>query len=1536
MKKILIFATFIPTFVFLPLLFLHFQTSTISLAKNPVGIGTNLPERVGNALALSGNTMPERQYDSEINAVDAESDLAVIKTGPPDPVYTRDLLTYTIVVSNSGPRHDNDVVLTDTLPSSVTLVDLDTTQGDCTGGETIVCNLGKVLFNKTYTVTIVVSADEIGVITNTAIVKGINDDFNTDNNTSSVTNNVYQSVDLSMSKTVSAGPYYIGQPLTYTLVVTNTDPYTATLVTLTDSLPDEVDFVSVTPTEACSETDRVVTCGFGDLTDGETASATIVVTPNTNGIVTNTADVTATTYDPNLDDNTDSITITAGPIADLSLTKIGESDTVYAGEPLTYTLTVVNNGPSASLGVILTDILPENVTLISANSTQGPCDDPVAGQVTCNLNTIGSGGSETVTIVVIPGDVDNLNNQALVSADTYDPIPANNSDTADTTVLDSADIALTKSGEPTLVYTGDPLTYTITVTNNGPSTASGVVLTDTLPGNITFVSVNTTQGFCADPYLGDVVCNLEDILSDQTVTVTIVVTVTVNGEYTNYAQVSTTTHDPNTENNADTLVTSVEDFTDLALTKTGEPDIVYVGELLTYTLTVVNNGSYDASGVILTDTLPGNVTVVFIGTNQGSCIGPQLGNVVCNLGVISMGGVATVTIVVSSEDGEDLSNHAMVTAATGDPFPENNFDTLNTVVLDSADLTLNKIVESETVYAGEPLTYTLTVVNNGPSAASGVILTDILPGNVTLISANSTQGICDDPVAGQVVCNLDTIGSGGSETVTIVVIPGDVDNLNNQALVSADTHDPVPANNSDTADTTVLESADIALTKSGEPTLVYAGESLTYTLTVVNSGPSTASGVVLTDTLPGNITFVSVNTTQGLCADPYLGDVVCNLEDILSDQTVTVTIVVTVMVNDEYTNYAQVSTTTRDPNTENNFDTHFTSLEDLADLSLTKTGEPDYVYAGESLEYTLAVTNNGPYDASGVILTDTLPLNVAFGSYSATQGVCENLVSGDVVCELGTIPSDSTVDVTLWVTATLGGTLDNTAVVNSGTFDPYPDNNTATESTIVIPTADLAVIKDENQDPAYYLHPFSYTVTVINNGPDTATNVEISDDLPESLLFGSATLPGGSCIGTSSITCTLAELVSGASVDLTIFVTPTVNGIIENDAWASSDLVDLHPANNSDSETTSIVPEADLAVNKFGDPGVLMAGENLTYTITAVNNGPSIATDVTVIDSLPTGLDIVSIDPSQGSCTENGDVNCELGNLFLDDTVTITIETTVAVDGVITNTVSISSDVADLTTGNNTAQAETIVNPVAELSLTQTDQPDPVWAQAILEYVVTIHNDGPSDTQNVHLEDTLDPGVTYLSVSPSEVECTLVGQVLDCLLGTVMDDQTLVVTITTRTKQSTVGTITNTVVITSDTFDPVLGNNTSVVTTTLPPDNSPPTVSWNEPTGKGGTTHVGGETIRLEAIASDDRAVDYVLFKFWDYIALRWREIGRDYTEPYQWDFNTFVLNPGDNQVNVESYDTAGNKAPPHGVQEYIWLVYTPPPYILYVPLVLR
>jgi uncharacterized repeat protein (TIGR01451 family) len=193
MKKIIVFTTFIPTLVILYLTFQIIHPSTISLAKMPVGFSTTDTEIIEFASGESGDYLSLNKSGSVITSVDAASDLEVIKTGPSDPIFTGEILTYTVIVSNDGPNHDNDVVLTDTLPSLFTLIDTVTSQGTCTGNETIVCNLGKVRFNRPSTITIVVSAEETGIITNTAIAKGINDDGNIDNNTSSVTNNVYQS-----------------------------------------------------------------------------------------------------------------------------------------------------------------------------------------------------------------------------------------------------------------------------------------------------------------------------------------------------------------------------------------------------------------------------------------------------------------------------------------------------------------------------------------------------------------------------------------------------------------------------------------------------------------------------------------------------------------------------------------------------------------------------------------------------------------------------------------------------------------------------------------------------------------------------------------------------------------------------------------------------------------------------------------------------------------------------------------------------------------------------------------------------------------------------------------------------------------------------------------------------------------------------------------------------------------------------------------------------------------------------------------------
>jgi uncharacterized repeat protein (TIGR01451 family) len=1079
MKKFIVFSTFIPSLVILYLIFQFVRPSTISSAKTPGGLSTTDTEIVNNSLAESGDSPSSNKSGYTMNAVDAESDLEVIKTGPSDPIYTGEILTYTITVSNIGPSHDNDVVLTDTLPLSVTLIGTTTTQGTCTGNETIVCNLGKVRFNNPSTVLIVVSADETGIITNTAIVRGINDDGNTDNNTSTVTNNVYQSVDLSMSKTASNAPYTIGQPLTYTLVVTNNSPLIATNVTLTDLLPDEVDYVSVTPTDSCSEADRVVICDFGDLAAAGNVNATIVVTPTTSGIITNTAEVTATTYDPDFDNNIDSVTIVVDPIADLSLSKTGEPTQVYAGEPLTYTLTVNNSGPSAASGVILTDTLPGNVTFISVNSTQGTCAGPVLGEVVCNLGTIGLGSNAVVTIVVSPNSSVDLYNQAVVSTTTNDPGSTNNSDAVDTVVLDSADLELDKTVSDGPYYFGEPLTYTLAVTNNGPTEATTVTVTDTLPVGVSYVSGSAG---CTEGPADVVVCDLGTIGVPGTGSATIVVTSTA-GVKNNIALVGAGTYDPATGNNTSNAEVTVAGISDLELNKTVSDGPYYAGEPLTYTLVVTNSGPNDATSVTVTDTLPTELGYDS-GTASGGCIETD-GVVVCDLEAIGYPGTGSATIVVTPNAIGDHSNDAEVGAETYDPAVGNNTSSVQIGVVGSADLELGKTVSDGPYYVGEPLTYTLEVTNNGPNGATSVTVTDTLPNGVSYISG--TAGCAEGP-AGVVVCDFGTISavSTGSATIVVTSTAGVKDNT---ALVGAGTYDPFTGNNTSNAQVTVAGSADLELSKSVSTGPYYVGEPLTYTLAVTNSGPTVATTVTVTDTLPGGVSYISGSAG---CAEGPAGVVVCDLGTIGVLDTGSATIVAVPSTVGVKNNIALVGAGTYDPATGNNTSNAEVTVAGISDLELIKTVSSGPYYAGEPLTYTLVVTNSGPTVATTVTVTDTLPIGV--GYVSGTVG-CTEGPAGMVVCDLGTIGAPGTGSATIVVTSTVG-VKNNTALVGAGTYDPATGNNTSNAEVTVVGSADLALNKTVSDGPYYFGEPLTYTLAVTNSGPTVATTVTVTDTLP--------------------------------------------------------------------------------------------------------------------------------------------------------------------------------------------------------------------------------------------------------------------------------------------------------------------------------------------------------------------------------------------------------------------------------------------------------
>jgi uncharacterized repeat protein (TIGR01451 family) len=370
----------------------------------------------------------------------------------------------------------------------------------------------------------------------------------------------------------------------------------------------------------------------------------------------------------------------------------------------------------------------------------------------------------------------------------------------------------------------------------------------------------------------------------------------------------------------------------------------------------------------------------------------------------------------------------------------------------SMDLVLAQVDRPDPVPVGQNLTYTLQVSNAGPATATGVTLVDDLPAGVTLVSAAASQGTCT--AAGlRVSCALGTLAPGATAAATLVIRPGALGGISNTATVSAVEPDVNMANNSATAATTVSASADVAMTLTDSPDPVAAGSHLTYTLNVRNHGPSSASAVTVTDTLPTGVSFVSASSGCSLGS----GTVRCALGDLAAGISVSRQIVVKRSTTGTISNTARVSSSTWDPNAENNGQTVGTTVTAPADLALTLSDRPDPVQVGSQLIYTLTVWNYGPASAPTVTVTDTLPTGVAF--VSASSGCTRS--SGTVSCQVGRLDRDRSVAWQIVVRPATSGIVSNTARVTSALGDPNAGNNAQTVRTTVT---------RDNDDDSYHRH----------------------------------------------------------------------------------------------------------------------------------------------------------------------------------------------------------------------------------------------------------------------------------------------------------------------------------------------------------------------------------------------------------------------------------------------------------------------------------
>lgn len=741
--------------------------------------------------------------------------------------------------------------------------------------------------------------------------------------------------------------------------------------------------------------------------------------------------------------------------------------------------------------------------LVMPEADQFDCDGGTAGVQTggCSpgqdpgpFNTVAAQGTDRVNVVeqaVVANPAPGLwrARVSVLNTDSTIRLPMGGTQEYSIAGLSDAraDLRVTKSDSPDPATAGEQLFYTVAVTNDGPDTALNAVVVDTLPAGVTYVT-NDLPGGCVQAPAGTLTCSVGDIPSGQTRSFTIKVHIAPdlvadnNGPLSifNTVTAASNTVDDDPTDNSDTEGTIVEDEADLEVTKVCKPDgPLPAGQTGTCTIFVDNLGPSSARDVVLRDTHLSDGAFAFgtITTSQGSCAAPVNGVITCQLGDLAVAsttstGRVTVTVQVSATEKVDINDVADVVSPTPDPDSTNNQAQESINVFAVSDLSIDKTGPANAV-AGTDIVYNLSITNNGPSTAQGVVINDVVSTEVQILSVAGSDGAtCNAGVPGHAAlpttCSYGTLAPAAVRTMTLTVrvLPGTLGPIHNDARVTSPTFDDDLSDNLDTVATTVTGSADLSITKSDSPDPVVAGTQLTYTITVHNAGPSTAQDVKLTDAIPAGTSFVSGVDGNGatVCALVQTGTVVCDLGAMApgAARVVYLTVLVAASVPPgSISNTATVSSPTADPNAANNSATEGTTVITKADLWLDKQATQRSGNPAPVLVYTLVVHNDagcetdaqstvspncgngGPSDAKSITVTDRLPLDskklvVQYLSPQCTY----NKAAHTVTCTAPTVKAGTSVTFVIesQVSGSVG-TILNSADVTSTTTDPDPTNN---------------------------------------------------------------------------------------------------------------------------------------------------------------------------------------------------------------------------------------------------------------------------------------------------------------------------------------------------------------------------------------------------------------------------------------------------------------------------------------------------------------
>lgn len=828
-----------------------------------------------------------------------------------------------------------------------------------------------------------------------------------------------QSADLSLEMVVDNARPNRGDQVQLTVTLANAGPSTATGIQVRSQLPAGLTLRTATPSTG-NYNSSTGTWSVPSLVAGTSATLVFGATVETASSVTAVAEVIAADQpdpdstpgnnDPNEDDQA-SVTIQVRA-ADLSLTNLADNRTPNVGDEVRFAIVVANAGPDAATGVAVSALLPAGLTLVSAIPSQGTYAAGTGRWTVGSINPALNASLQVVARVETSGD--KSFKAEVIESDQIDPnsTPGNNVESEDdqqTVVISPTviDLALTMTADRTKALIGQPVTFSLRLTNAGPSLATGIAVRDQLPEGLTFLSSLSSVGLY-DPATS--LWTLPSLAVGAVATLELVArfdlprTLTVTAEVfaaDQFDSNSTPNNNVPTENDQ-ASVTIQPETADLVLVHSVSDSTPNLGESVTLTVTVNNQGPDNATGVTVRNLLPPELSLVSASPSRGAY---NATTGIWTIGEIANGqGVTMQLIVTPIASGDIVSTAEVATADQFDPnsTPGNNVPGENdqasvTITPQLIDLSLDLQISNALPNVNQTVTYQLILNNAGPSTATGVQVGSQLPPIVRVVSTTATSGNFN---AATGIWTVGSVGPGAAARLTIiaqVMEPGS--GLATAEVIAADQPDvdSTPNNQDPTEDdfaSVVFNTpvADLSLSITVDDPTPDRNQTITFTITVNNSGPDDATGIVVTNRLPSNFNFSGSSASTGVYT-PSAGTWV--IPALAAGQSATLS------YSGRATNLAPITNTAEitradqsDPDStpgnadpdEDDIDTVIV-IPNVIDLQVF--GEIDNLkpLVGDVVTLTFDVVNSGPAIATGVELELALPPGVTTLLFGASQGL---------------------------------------------------------------------------------------------------------------------------------------------------------------------------------------------------------------------------------------------------------------------------------------------------------------------------------------------------------------------------------------------------------------------------------------------------------------------------------------------------------------------------------------------------------------------